>query len=127
MVLYVDKINRSPCAGVATHRFHTISPNKPPTQKSLPLNSYLIISSLFLFNEIRSLILHSDPKKPISSKHPSEWIRGIVYDIYENSIPLSDISNQLNILTTVHNILVRRDKEEEKKESRGRYPKSFKA
>ena len=75
-----------------------------------------------------SLILHSDPKKPISSKHLSEWIRGKVCDIYENSIPLSDISYQLNILlTTVHNILARGDQEEEKKDSRGRYPKSYKA
>ena len=29
-----------------------------------------------------SLVLHSDLKKPISSKHFSEWIRGRVCDIY---------------------------------------------
>ena len=57
-----------------------------------------------------ALILHSDLKKPISFKHLSEWIRGKVCDIYENSIPLRDISCQLNILlTTVHNILARGD------------------
>ena len=75
-----------------------------------------------------SLILDSDLKKPISSKHLSEWIRRKVYDVYENGISLRDISYQLNILlTTVHNILAGGDQEEEKKESRGRYPESFKA
>ena len=52
-----------------------------------------------------SLILDGDLKKPIFSKHLSEWIRGKVCDIYENGIPLRDISYQLNVLTTVHNIL----------------------
>jgi len=75
-----------------------------------------------------SLILDSDLKKPISSKYLSEWIRGKVCDVCENGIPLRDISCQLDILlTTVYNILARGDQEEEKKESRARYPESFKA
>jgi len=74
-------------------------------------------------------ILYNDlKKKAISSRHLSEWIRGKVYDLYENSIPLRDISHLLNILlTTVYSILARGDQEEEKKESRGRYPEIFKA
>ena len=31
-ILYVDKINRSPCAGMATHRFPTSSRNQSPTK-----------------------------------------------------------------------------------------------
>ena len=55
-----------------------------------------------------SLILDGDLKKPIFSKHLSEWITGKVCDIYENGIPLRAISHQLNILlTTFHNILAR--------------------
>ena len=74
------------------------------------------------------LILDGDLKKPIFSKHLSEWITGKVCDIYENGIPLRDISYQLNVLlTTVHNILAKGDQEKEKKDSRGRYPESFKA
>ena len=106
----MDKINQSPCAGIATLPFHTTLCNKPPPKKSLQLNSYLLISSPFLFNEIIPPILHTNPKKPISSKYLSEWIRGKVCDIYKNSHPFRDISYQLNILLpTVHNILVTGD------------------
>ena len=65
----------------------------PPTKIiTTQLISYLIIFSLILFKEIMSPILHSDLKKPISSKHLSEWLRGKVCDINENNIPLRDIS-----------------------------------
>ena len=72
-----------------------------------------------------SLILRRDAKKPIPSKHLSEWTRGRVCGWCEKGVPLREISHQLNIpFTNVQNIVARWDQEGKKTEGRGRHPKT---
>jgi len=56
LILYVDKINRSPCAGVATHRFPTSSYNQSPTKI---ITTQLIPHNIFSFFILRNNVSYS--------------------------------------------------------------------
>ena len=74
-----------------------------------------------------SPILRSYIKKPISSKHLSEFTKGRIFGLHETQISHHQISHYIDIpLTTVRNSIARGGQEGKEREGRGRYSKTTK-
>ena len=72
-------------------------------------------------------ILLSHAKKPIPSKHLSQFTRGRIFGLHEPQIGSEQISHYLNIPpTTVRRTIAKGYQEGKENEGRGRYPKTTK-
>ena len=72
-------------------------------------------------------ILRSHDKKPISSKHLSEFTRGRILGLHKPQMSYRQISYLLEIpLNTVKDTILKEDQEGKERRGRGRYPKTTK-
>jgi len=72
-------------------------------------------------------ILRSHAKKPIPSKHLSEFTRGRIFGLHKPQMGSEQISHYLNIPpTTVRNTIAKGYQEGKENEDRGRHPKTTK-
>ena len=72
-------------------------------------------------------ILRSHAKKPIPSKHLSQFTRGRIFGLHEPQMGSEQISHYLNIPpTTVRRTIAKGYQEGKENEGRGRHPKTTK-
>ena len=72
-------------------------------------------------------ILRSHVKKPIPSKHLSEFTRGRILGLHEPKMSYCQISHHLGIpLNTVKDTILKGNQEGLERQGRGRYPKTTK-
>src|SRR5437868_11834274 len=73
-------------------------------------------------------VLRSHAKKPIPTRHLSEFTRGRIVGLHESQMGYRQISHHLGIpLSTVRDTILKKDLEGKEREGRGRHPKTTKS